>query len=148
MLSVLISSLLDFFILGACVGRPSGRPRTYQKVGRPNLLSVLISSLLDFFILGACVEETRGQAKNPPAQNQSETSKSRPPQFAIGSHSSLLDFFTWGACVGETIGQAQNLSKIRPPQFAIGCFQLLTRFLHFWGLCGGDHRTGQEPIKN
>ena len=81
-LSVLISSLLDFFILGACVGGTIGQAQkiqstqtdnrqtnrrtdrqsdsqtdkqTHQKLGRPNLLSVLINSLLDFFILGACV---------------------------------------------------------------------------------------------
>ena len=93
-------------------------------------------------------------AKNPPAQNQSETSNKlgRPNVLSV-LISSLLDFFILGACVGETIGQAKNppaqnqseTSKIRPLQFAIGSHQFLTRFLHFGGLRGGDHRTGQEP---
>ena len=64
------------------------------------MLSVLISSLLDFFILGACVEETIGQAKNPRAQNQSETLKIRPPQFAIGSHQFLTRFLHLGGLRG------------------------------------------------
>ena len=41
-----------------------------------------------------------------------------------------------------------NFQEIRPPQCAIGFHQFLNRFLHFGGLCGGDHRTGQEPIKD
>ena len=88
-------------------------------------------------------------AKNPPAQNQSETSNKlgRPNVLSV-LISSLLDFFILGACVGETIGQAKNLSKVRPPQCAIGSHQFLTRFLHLGGLRGGDHWTGQEPIKN
>ena len=95
-------------------------------------------------------------AKNPPAQNQSETSKKlgRPNVLSV-LISSLLDFFILGACVGETIGQAKNpraqnqseTSKIRPPQFALGSHQFLIRFLHLVGLRGGNHRTGQEPIK-
>ena len=116
-------------------------------------------------------------AKNPPAQNQSETSNKlgRPNVLSV-LISSLLDFFILGACVGGTIGQAQEIqstqtdnrqtnrrtdrqadsqtdrqtdtSKIRPPQFAIGSHQFLIRILHFARLRGGDHRTGQEPIKN
>ena len=94
-------------------------------------------------------------AKNPPAQNQSETSKKlgRPNVLSV-LISSLLDCFILGACVGETIGQAKNppaqnqseTSKIRPPQFAICSHQFLTRFLHFGGLRGGDHRTGQDKL--
>ena len=85
-----------------------------------------------------------GKAKNPPAQNQSETSRVRPPQFAIGSDQFLTRFLHFGVCVGETIGLAKNLSKGRPLQFAIGSHQFLTRLLHFGGLCGGDHRAGPE----
>ena len=96
-------------------------------------------------------------AKNPPAQNQSETSKKlgRPNVLSV-LISSLVDFFLLGACVGETIGHAKNppaqnqaeTSKSRPPQFAIGSHQFLTRFLHLGGLREGDHRTGPEPIEN
>ena len=48
-------------------------------------------------------------AKNPPAQNQSETSKKlgRPNVLSV-LISSLLDFFILGACVGGTMGQAQK----------------------------------------
>ena len=94
-------------------------------------------------------------AKNPPAQNQSETSNKlgRPNVLSV-LISSLLDFFILGACVGETIGQAKNppaqnqseTSKIRPPQFALGSHQFLIRFLHCGGLRGGDHRTGQDKL--
>ena len=51
-------------------------------------------------------------AKNPPAQNQSETSNKldRPNVLSI-LISSLLDFFILGACVGGTIGQAQEIQS-------------------------------------
>ena len=55
-------------------------------------------------------KQTDRQAGRQP-DRQTDTSKIRPPQFAIGSHQFLTRLLHFGGLCGGTIGQAQEIQS-------------------------------------